>query len=175
MTTSDRRAAAVLFLKLEPTWVMVDDIRQLVAAFCATTCGGERQDQLALAAHELVQNAIAHAASPDIELELSLDRAGDRAVVSVTNRARPDAIAALRARLARTVAHGSALDGYLAAMRDNPHARGGLGLARIRYEAALELALDIEGDRVTVRAAGPLAAPRLERYRAAAAPELVVA
>jgi anti-sigma regulatory factor (Ser/Thr protein kinase) len=172
MTTTDHTDGAVLFLRLEPTWAIVDDIRQLVAMFCATTgAAPERQEQLALAAHELVQNAVSHATSGDIELELSLDAATDRVAVSVTNRAHADQIAVLRTRLARALAPETPLDAYLAAMREDPHSRGGIGLARIRFEAGLELSVDVRGELVTIHASGPFEPPDLDAYLPGGRPE----
>jgi hypothetical protein len=157
MDHTGHRDGAALFLRLEPNWAIIDDVRKLVAMFCATTgADPERQDQFALAAHELVQNAVANATSGDIELELSLDAATGQVVVSVSNRARADEIALLNLRVARAAALADPLDAYVEALREAPHARGGIGLARIRFEAALDLSLDVRGDRVTVHAAGPL-------------------
>ena len=42
-------------------------------------------------------------------------------------------------------------------MSKAPEERGGLGLARIRFEAELDLVVEIEGGRVTVHATGPVA------------------
>ncbi len=88
-----------------------------------------------------------------------MDRSTDRVSVSVSNDARADQIEVLRERLGRMLAHADPLEGYVAAMREDPESRGGIGLARIRFEAALDLVLDVQGDRVTVRAAGSLVAP----------------
>lgn len=174
MATMEHTHAAVLFLRLEPTWVMVDHIRHLVEDFCARTfADASRQDQLALAAHELIQNAIAHTTSPEIELELDLDRASDRVIVSVTNGARPDQIDVLRARLAQTLAHPDPLVAYVSAMREDPHSRGGIGLARVRFEAGLDLSLEVHGERVTIHASGPLVPPDLEPYLPPEPPRLV--
>jgi len=163
MISTDYSAEAVLFLRMQPSWVVVDDIRHFVETFCASACPeAERQEQVALATHELVQNAIANAATPDIELKLEVDRGSDRVSVSVSNDARADQIEVLRDRLGKMLAHANPLDGYVAAMREDPESRGGIGLARIRFEAALDLALDVQGERVTVCAAGPLVAPDLE-------------
>lgn len=153
-------ASTVLFLRMQPSWRVVDEIRRFVQTFCASACpGAAREEQLALAAHELFQNAIANAASPDVELRLEVDRAGDRVCVSVSNLACAEQIELLLDRMDQLAAHANPLDGYVAAMREDPGSRGGLGLARIRFEAALDLAVEVEGDRVTVRAAGPLVAP----------------
>jgi hypothetical protein len=155
-----RSEPVVLFLRLDASWVFVDDIRRFVESFCAAACPGtDREEQLALATHELVQNAIAYASAPGIDLRLAMDREAGRVRVSVSNAVRPEQAAVLRERLARIVAHRDPLAGYLAAMRENPDGRGGLGLPRIRCEAALELAMSHEGERVTVHAEGPLAAP----------------
>ncbi len=164
---SDTGAEAVLFLRMHPSWVVVDDIRNFVETFCANACPeAEREGQLALATHELVQNAIANAVSPDIEVKLELDRRAGRVGVSVSNDAHEDQIEVLKTRLASACAHENPLQGYLAAMREDPHSRGGIGLARIRFEAALELDLEVEGARITIHAHGPLTAPD---------PELLVA
>lgn len=153
-------AEAVLFLRMQPSWKEIDDIRHFVESFCASACPEtDRQEQLALAVHELVQNAIANAVTPDVELRLEVDRATDRVCVSVSNLARDEQITELRDRLERTLAHADPLEGYVEALRSDPESRGGIGLARIRYEAALELALLVDGARVTVQAAGPLSAP----------------
>ncbi len=44
-------------------------------------------------------------------------------------------------------------------MHENPEGRGGIGLSRIRFEAALELDVTHDDGRVTVHAHGPLAPP----------------
>ncbi len=157
-----RREPVMLFLRMHPDWVFVDDIRRFVESFCAAACpGSEREEQLALAAHELVQNAISYASRPGVDLRLSLDQQEKRVRVSVSNVVTPEQAKELRQRLAEIAAHADPLDAYLSAMRDAPHSRGGLGLPRIRFEAALDLELEVEpGDeRVTVHAQGPLTAP----------------
>jgi hypothetical protein len=149
----------VLFLRMQPLWSMVDDVRRLVASFCATACpGSEQEERLALAAHELVQNAFAHGGASDVELEIELDRIADRARLSVSNACDPEQIPVLRALVARVQSHRDPLAGYVEAMRENPEARGGLGLSRIRYEGELDLGVDVRGTRVTVHAAGSLSA-----------------
>lgn len=158
MTATDYTSdAAVLFLRMQPSWVVVDDIRRFAATFCASACPwAEREEQVALATHELVQNAIANAATPEIELKLEVDAGRERVRVSVTNHARPDQIDVFRSRVDRTQSHRNPLDGYVEAMREDPHSRGGIGLARVRFEAALDSALEVDGERVTIHADGPL-------------------
>jgi anti-sigma regulatory factor (Ser/Thr protein kinase) len=157
-----RREPVVLFLRMDPNWVFVDDIRRFVESFCAAACpGSEREEQLALAAHELVQNAISYASQPGVDLRLSVDHEAKRVRVSVSNVVTPEQAQELRERVAELVANPDPLAAYVSAMREAPHSRGGLGLPRIRYEAALDLELEVSGgsDRVTVHAHGPLRAP----------------
>jgi anti-sigma regulatory factor (Ser/Thr protein kinase) len=155
-----RTEPIVLVLSMDPSWVFVDDIRRFVESFCAAACpGAEREEQLALAAHELVQNAIAHASAPGVDLRLAVDHQAKRVRVSVSNVVRPEQVTVLRERLEALCTHPDPLTGYLAAMRAAPDRRGGLGLPRIRYEASLELEVTHEDDRVTVHAHGPLASP----------------
>ncbi len=155
-----RTEPVILELRLDPSWVFVDDIRRFVESFCAAACpGAEREEQLALAAHELVQNAISYAATPGVDLRLSIDRGARRVHVSVSNAVTPDQAKALRERIAAIVSKGDPLEAYVAAMRENPEGRGGIGLSRIRFEAALELDVTHDDGRVTVHARGPLAPP----------------
>src|SRR5512138_966280 len=165
-----RTGPVVLFMRMDPSWVFVDDVRRFVESFCAAACpGADREEQLALAAHELIQNAIAHARTPGLDLRLEVDKDARRVRVSVTNTVHPDQVPVLRDWIDQARAVGDALEGYLAAMRRNPEAKGGLGLARIRFESALDLDLTVEGDRVTVHASGPLAAPEPSFIRASLA------
>jgi anti-sigma regulatory factor (Ser/Thr protein kinase) len=160
MVEEIRCDADFLFLRMSPSWMFVDDLRRFVESFCAASCPGvDREEQLALAAHELVQNAIAYASAPGVELKLQLDRETGRVRVSVTNAADPEHTELLRARLAEISGEADPLAAYLTAMRKAPDERGGLGLPRVRYEAALELRIEAAGGRVTVHAEGPLAPP----------------
>jgi hypothetical protein len=155
-----RTEPVVLFLRMDPSWVFVDDIRRFVESFCAAACpGAEREEQLALAAHELVQNAISYASEPGVDLRLAVDHESKRVRVSVSNVVRPEQAKVLRERLAALAAHPDPLAAYLEAMRENPGGRGGLGLPRVRYEAALDLEVTHHDGRVTVHAHGPLASP----------------
>lgn len=149
-----------LFLRMSPSWTFVDDLRRFIESFCSASCpGADREEQLALATHELVQNAIAYASTPGVELRLELDAETERVRVSVTNASGPEQAEVLRARVAEVTGVADPLAAYLAAMRRAPEERGGLGLPRVRFEAALDLRVEIAGGRVTVHAEGPLAPP----------------
>jgi hypothetical protein len=151
-----------LMLRMKPPWVFVDEIRRFVESFCSCACPGQvREAQVALAVHELMQNAIPHAGGEDVDLTLQVDPAADRIEIAVSNPCSREQLAELEERVARLNSEPDALRSYLRAMGEAPSARGGLGLARIRFEAQLELAVIREGPRVTVLARGPLRAPEL--------------
>jgi hypothetical protein len=153
---------------MAPVWSRVDEVRRLVESFCASArAGAAREEQLALAAHELVQNAIANGDGSEVELEVEVDGSAGRARLAVTNAVSPERLETLRDRVARVQAEPDPLAGYVETMRAAPQARGGLGLSRVRFEGQLELGLELHGDRVTVRAEGPLARAAADGYAAA--------
>jgi len=151
-----------LMLRMKPPWVFVDEIRRFVESFCLCACPGQaREAQVALAVHELMQNAIPHAGGEDVDLTLQVDPGADRIEIAVSNPCSEEQLHELMARVDRLNSEPDALRGYLRAMAEAPiSARGGLGLARVRFEAQLELAVIREGARVTVLARGPLRAPQ---------------
>ncbi len=166
MTRPDSaRAGQTIFLmlKMRPPWVFIDEIRRFVESFCACACPGDgREEQVALAVHELMQNAIPSARGADVDLMLEVEPARDWISVRVSNPCNDEEWADLRERVGRMNGEPDALKYYVDLMKQTPkNARGGLGLARVRFEAQLELAARREGGRVTVEATGPLRAPAL--------------
>jgi anti-sigma regulatory factor (Ser/Thr protein kinase) len=152
-----------LLIRMSPPWVFIDEIRRFTESFCACACPGEdREAQVALAVHELMQNAVPHAHGEEVELVLEVSRDRDLVAVRVTNRCSDENFAALEARVARMNREPDALAHYVRVMRDHPAStRGGLGLARVRFEAQLDIKVRREAGRVIVEASGPLRAPRL--------------
>ena len=155
------RDPVMLFMRMASPWVFIDEIRRFVKSFCACACASlDREEHLALAVHELMQNAVACSGSHPVELSLEVDSAADRVSVRVTNACTPEQAAALQQRIERMRQEPDALRHYLAAMTRTPASeRGGLGLARVRFESQLGLEVVFESGRVTVQAAGKLILP----------------
>lgn len=153
-----------LMLRMKPPWVFIDEIRRFVESFCSCACPGEvREAQVALAVHELMQNAIPHAGGESVDLTLQVDPVADRIEIAISNPASEEQFQDFKARLARINLEPDPLQSYLRAMSEAPmNQRGGLGLARIRFEAQLDLSITREGHRVTVLAWGRLRAPKLQ-------------
>src|SRR6266511_2985307 len=146
-----------LFIRMNPPWVFIDEIRRFVESFCACAAlGADREAQVALAVHELMQNAVPHARGQEVELDLEVDQKADRVWIRVVNDCPEEAYA-----------EPDSLAHYLRTMKEQPSsARGGLGLARVRFEAQLDIHVRRKSaTRIIVEAEGPLRAPRLPAVR----------
>lgn len=166
MTQHDLRGSAPiqLFIRMNPPWLFIDEIRRFVESFCSCAgLGGDREAQVALAVHELMQNAVPNARGEEVELDLEVDPKADRVSIRVGNSAGDAEFAALSARLEAMYREPDALAHYLKIMKELPSStRGGLGLARVRFEAQLDIRVRRgAAGRVIVEAEGPLRAPRL--------------
>jgi anti-sigma regulatory factor (Ser/Thr protein kinase) len=163
-TTSRGTTPVYLTLRMKPPWVFIDEIRRFVESFCACAyTGHNREAQLALAVHELMQNAVPHSHDEEVELTLEVEPSADRVAVAVTNAATEQEYQALADRLEKMYREPDALRHYLKTMSETPTVqRGGLGLARVRFESQLDLTVSRAGGRVTVHAAGRLRPPALQ-------------
>ena len=74
------RQPVYLMLRMKPPWVFIDEIRRFVESFCACACAvaANRESQLALAVHELMQNAVPHSHDEEVDLVLEVDPDADR-------------------------------------------------------------------------------------------------
>ncbi|HEX9241003.1 MAG TPA: ATP-binding protein [Anaeromyxobacter sp.] len=162
---SGSRAGIVeLFIRMNPPWVFIDEIRRFVQSFCScASIGADREAQVAMAVHELMQNAVPHARGHEVELDLELDPVAGHIVVRVTNTCSEEELAVLSGRIEAMYREPDALRSYLRTMKEHPTtARGGLGLARVRFEAQMEIRVRrMSAERITVEAEGPIRAPSL--------------
>ncbi|HEX9307290.1 MAG TPA: ATP-binding protein [Anaeromyxobacter sp.] len=153
-----------LFIRMNPPWVFIDEIRRFVESFCACAAlGADREAQVALAVHELMQNAVPQARGQEVELDLEVDPKADRVWVRVMNECPEDEFVALRQKVEAMYSEPDSLAHYLRTMKAQPSsARGGLGLARVRFEAQLDIRVRRKSaTRIIVEAEGPLRAPKL--------------
>ncbi len=116
--------------------------------------------RVAMAAHELLENAAKYAKDGKARLEVQVSpRQADALVsVAVTNNAVQQHIDNLTACFVEMKAESDAMAHYFALMRRN--AKNGsisrLGLARVRAEGEMEIAVDIDGETVKVVASAVL-------------------
>jgi hypothetical protein len=116
--------------------------------------------RVAMAAHELLENAAKYASDGKARLEVEVSPRDDDALVrvAVTNNAVREHIDHLAACFAEMNAQTDAMAHYFALMRRN--AKNGsisrLGLARVRAEGEMDVAVNIDGDTVRVVASAIL-------------------
>jgi hypothetical protein len=114
--------------------------------------------RVAMTAHELLENAAKYASDGKARLEVSVQPRGDDAIVRVivTNNAAREHIEQLGTCYAEMNANRDAMAHYFSLMRLNAKAGAvsRLGLARVRAEGEMDVAIDIQGDTVKVVASG---------------------
>jgi hypothetical protein len=136
-------------------------VRRFVGDFYATVVPDpDAAHHLALATHELLENAAKYSADGEAALFVDVDPTSRVVCVRTANRASAARIAELETAFAEIAAAPSAAAHYLEAMRRSAvraSGSGGIGLARVWAEGDMELEMAVEGDRVEIRAQGVLA------------------
>ncbi len=140
-------------LVFRPNLKLVSTVRRFTGEFYRRVLvDQELASRLALATHEMLENAVTY--SNDDETAIRIEVEGDLLSVRTWNRATPDRIAALRTNIDRVMAAPDP-DAYyqqqmlVAAKRNDG---SGLGLARIRNEAEMQLSYEIDNDKACIRA-----------------------
>lgn len=113
--------------------------------------------RVAMAAHELLENAAKYAENRQACLALRLEASssgGRQAVLTMMNQTSLAHIERLRQNFAEMNTRDDPYDYYFELMRRNPSdiSVSGLGLARIRAEGEMKLAFDTVGTQVFIRA-----------------------
>lgn len=148
-------------LAFRPNIAVVSTVRRFTTEFYRRTIADDELAQrVALATHELLENAVAYAT--DEETEIRIEVVGDQLVVKTWNRALPERLARLRAAMDEMNAEPDA-DRYYQKLliRASKSLEGsGLGLARVRAEAEMQLRYEIDQDRVCVMATTKVAGGR---------------
>ena len=145
-------------LRFRPLWLYVDQVREFCGFFARATFGTDAVgERVGLVVHELVENAIRYGDERD--LELSLERSGERIMISVANTTSEQQVGSLRAFLSDLVQlpPEQAYSQALAASVTRPEGQSGLGLARVRYEGQCELELHVSPGKVRMTARGAAA------------------
>lgn len=140
-------------LAFRPNIKLVTTVRRFTSDFYRRVLVDEElTSRLAVATHEMLENAVAYA--NDDETEIRIEVTGSELCVRTWNRAAPDRIEAIKAGIDRVMAADDPEEYYqqqmmIAAKRTDG---SGLGLARVRNEAEMTLSYEIEHDKVCIRA-----------------------
>jgi hypothetical protein len=115
--------------------------------------------RVAMATHELLENLDKYASAGFREFEIGLvERNGQRFVrIRTTNRSTPERLAVLRSVLNEVGGSSDPFRTYIEYMvrSSKSRSKSGLGLARIRAEARMEIRHVISGNQVTITAESP--------------------
>lgn len=147
---------------------MVSRVRKFVSDFYVELLGDpDMSHKLAMATHEMLENAVSYSSDKRSELIVSLHRLRGEYVVAIKtkNRASDERLVKVRSVLDEVVGAEDPSVLYTELIRRAAKRRdggSGLGLGRIRAEADLALSYSIEGDTLVITAEGrfqPSASP----------------
>jgi anti-sigma regulatory factor (Ser/Thr protein kinase) len=141
-------------LVFRPNISLVSTVRRFAGEFYRRVLvDQELTSRLALATHELLENAVTY--SSDQETAIRIDIEDEKLIIIRTwNRANPDRIEAVKTNIDRVMAAPDSELYYQEQMRiaAKRNDGSGLGLARVRNEAELNLNYEIENDKICIRA-----------------------
>src|SRR4051794_23296170 len=139
-----------------PTIALISVVRAFVSDFYARVLSSNVCEMVAMATHELLENAVKYGIDDRATLRVDVENRelSDRVSIRIRNRSAPVNIQPLREVMARMQAEADPLAHYVALMRETAKRKhgSGLGLARIRAEAGMELSLEVDGDMVCILA-----------------------
>src|SRR5688572_15085375 len=114
----------------------------------------ETTSRLHMAAHELVENVLKYGSTPEVGLEFELERGEQHSIVRLRTRntAEPQQLEEVirRVRELRTAPDPVAYYDRLIRSTAPLTGMSGLGLARIRAEAGLDVDCSVEGQEVSI-------------------------
>lgn len=149
-------------LHFRPSAALIEVVRRFVSDFYAGVLDDpDAVSRVALATHELLENAVKYSADGGTELSIELvphdepGGAGPRQlVIRLRNRASAADIETLTALFAEMERYPDPYAHYQAAMERGARRRtgSGLGIVRVRAEGEMSMRYTIDGDRVCIEA-----------------------
>jgi hypothetical protein len=136
-------------LKFGPRWKYIACARSFIQNFLAISIEDKaKADKIAMAASELLENAVKYANSDTTNIFVNVDPQDEIIKVEVTNAATEEKIRELK-DIYNKLKIGDPLDVYVSMMKAAAVRQDGksqLGLARVQYETGGELKLNIDDD-----------------------------
>ena len=140
-------------VSFRPNVRLVSTVRRFTEEFYQRMLGDhEISEKVALATHELLENAVAYAS--DDETGVRVELTGEHLVVKTWNRTSPERLESLKSAIDEMNSVDDA-DAYYQVMMKKTAYRtdgSGLGLARIRAEAEMAITYEVMTDRVCIEA-----------------------
>ena len=157
-------ACAAIRFDYRPRVQLIASTRALVTDMCHQLLDdADATSRVAMTAHELMENVAKYSSSGEgsVEVELTQRNGQNYVQVSTKNRASPEQCAHLQHLIDELRGADDPIAYYDAVIAKSARSKGsGLGLARIRAEAHMDVALSIEGDQVTILAQASVGAMR---------------
>ena len=130
----------------------VPDVRHFVEKLHRRVVRGEDEiARLALATHELLENAVKFSADGSASLRIEIVGESDL-IITTRNRARTADLDDLLTIAAEIKAAADPMVYYVGLMKRAPTSRGGLGLGRIVAEGEMQIGFELHGDVVEISA-----------------------
>ena len=138
-------------LSFRPNIKLVSTVRRFTAEFYKRVLADqELSSRLALATHELLENAVAYALDGETAVRIELD--DETLWIKTWNRTTPERITALRGLIDEMNSKADPDEFYQSQLQNTAKRTdgSGLGLGRIRSEAEMNVSYEIENDRVCI-------------------------
>jgi anti-sigma regulatory factor (Ser/Thr protein kinase) len=142
-------------LTFSPNIELISIVRRFVSSFYEQLLDDrDATSRLALATHELLENACKYATNGETTIRIDVDRDRSRVQIRLNNRARPENLLDISERFREMATFADPFTYYQMKMVETmKHKQGsGLGLARLRAEADMVLSLEVDQDRVCILA-----------------------
>ena len=140
-------------VSFRPNSKLVSTVRKFTEEFYRRMLDDhDTSERVALATHELLENAIAYASDQETSVRVELD--DDQLVVKTWNRTSPERLASLKILIDKMNGASDPNAYYQTLMTDTAYRTdgSGLGLARIRAEADMAIPYEITADSVCIEA-----------------------
>jgi len=143
-------------LTFGPTMVLILVVRRFISDFYDRLLDSEAGEMVAMATHELLENALKYSAEDRATLciEVKPESEGRRVVIQIRNRSSDEHIRPLQELLDSMSRYPDPMEHYVELMRETSKRKegSGLGLARLRAEAGMDLRLELQGNDVCLTA-----------------------
>lgn len=142
-------------LRFRPSVALIQIVRRFVGDFYDRVLGDpDAVSRVALATHELLENAVKYSLDGETSLSIHVDPEDDarRVTIRLSNRATETDVVALREIFDEMTIFPDPFEQYRTAMERTARCttRSGLGIVRVRAEGEMIMRYTIEGDAVTI-------------------------
>ena len=155
---SDSEKVAYVEVSFRPNVELISVVRRFVSDFYARMfTDADKTSRVALATHELLENAVRYSTDGETRIRvevLNQDSKSQVAAIRTWNLAAPDHVEAVRSVFEEMGCNADAFHHYQTLMRRTAKVVGGsgLGLARVRAEAEMELTYEVQGAILSIAA-----------------------